>query len=142
MKQKVVTIIALLIFMPMWMFGQTYSDLWGKVETALRKDLPQTAISHLTSIEKKAKKEKAYGQLLRASLFRAKMQDEIAPDSLEFAVERLCQQEKQTKDVALRAVYATVLYSIYTDHPSLSDETREKQRYLWRRPSAYHWNGV
>ena len=35
MKQKVVTIIALLIFMPMWMFGQTYSDLWGKVETAL-----------------------------------------------------------------------------------------------------------
>ena len=62
MKQKVVTIIALLIFMPMWMFGQTYSDLWEKVETALRKDLPQTAISHLTSIEKKAKKEKAYGQ--------------------------------------------------------------------------------
>ena len=123
MKQKVVTIIALLIFMPMWMFGQTYSDLWGKVETALRKDLPQTAISHLTSIEKKAKKEKAYGQLLRASLFRAKMQDEIAPDSLEFAVERLCQQEKQTKDVALRAVYATVLYSIYTDHPSLSEKS-------------------
>ena len=35
----------------------------------------------------------------------------------------MCQQEKQTKDVALRAVYATVLYSIYTDHPSLSEKS-------------------
>lgn len=121
MRQKVVTIIAMLIFMPMWMFGQTYSNLWSDVENAMNKDLPQTAIKHLTAIEKKATKEKVYGQLLKAGLFRAKMQEEIAPDSLREAVERLCQQEQKTKDVALRAVYATILYSIYSDNPQLTE---------------------
>lgn len=126
MRQKTLTIVAMLIFMPMWLFGQDYGTLWNKVHDAEQKDLPQTVITHLTSIEKKAMKEKAYGQLLTASLYRAKMQAEIAPDSLAPAVERLCQQERQAKDVALRAVYATILYRIFFDNQSLSEEWEKK----------------
>ena len=122
MRRKALTIIAVFLFMPMWIFGQDFSTLWKKVHDAEEKDLPQTVITHLTSIEEKAKKAKAYGELLSASLYRARMQADISPDSLAPAVERLAQQEKQAKDVALRAVYATILYRIYTENSSLSEE--------------------
>ncbi len=122
MKQKALTIIAILMFMPMWIFGQDYKDLWKEVRAAESKDLPQTVIRHLTRIEEKAQKEQAYGQLLKASLYRAKRQADIAPDSLGPAVERLRQQEQQAKDVALKAVYATILYRIYQDNPMLSED--------------------
>ncbi len=125
MRQKTLTIIAFIMFMPMWMFGQDYSDLWRQVKDAEKKDHPQTAISYLTKIEEKAQKEKVYGQLLKASLYRAKQQAMVAPDSLEPAVERLKQQEQTAKDVALRAVYATVLYRIYQDNQSLSEDWQQ-----------------
>lgn len=66
MKQKALTIIAILMFMPMWIFGQDYKDLWKEVRAAESKDLPQTVIRHLTRIEEKAQKEQAYYQLLKA----------------------------------------------------------------------------
>ncbi len=122
MRQKALTIIAVFLFMPMWIFGQDYNALWKKVSEANVKDLPQTAISHLTTIEKKAQKEKAYGQLLKAALYRATMQAEVSPDSLAPAVERLRQLESQAKDKALKAVYATVLYSIYSKSHSISED--------------------
>ena len=125
MRQKVLTIIAVLIFMPMWMFGQSYNELWDKVKEAEKKDLPKTMITHLTAIEQKAAKGKDYGMLLKATLYRSKMQAEIAPDSLAPAVERLAQQEQQAKDVVLKAVYATILYRVYADNPQLSENREE-----------------
>ena len=122
MKKKTLTIIAVMLFIPMWIFGQDYRALWNKVKDAEEKDLPQTAITHLTSIEEKARKEGVYGQLLKATLYRAQMQANVAPDSLQPAVERLVQLTKKEKDVALRSVYATVLYSIYRNNRSLSDD--------------------
>ena len=125
MKRIDLIIIAILIFMPMCMFGQDYNALWKKVKEAEAKDLPQTAITQLTAIEEKAGKEKAYGQLLKATLYRSKMQAEVAPDSLEPAIERLRQQEQQAKDAALRAVYATVLSQIYKDNHTLSEDWKK-----------------
>ena len=54
--------------MPFALFGQTYSALWKKVEQAGEKDLPKTQYEVLQQIVKKATKEKAYGQLLKAEL--------------------------------------------------------------------------
>lgn len=126
MRQKTLIMIAILLFMPMWIFGQDYNALWKKVHEAVTKDLPQTAVNHLTTIEQTAQKEKAYGQLLKASLYRATMQAEVSPDSLAPAVERLRKQEQQAKDKALKAVYATVLYSIYHDNPSIADDWQKR----------------
>ena len=128
MNKKILTIIAIIMLVPMWIFGQDYRSLWKQVKDAEDKDLPQTAITHLTTIEKKARKEGVYGQLLKASLYRAQMQAEVAPDSLKPSVERLVQEAKKEKNVALRAVYATVLYRVYKENQSLVDDADAKER--------------
>ena len=110
----------------MCVFGQDYQALWKKVRDAESKDLPQTVSSYLAAIEGKAQKEGAYGQLLKASLYHARMQSMVAPDSLSPAVARLENQLQKAKDIPLRSVYATVLYRIYKDNPSLSDDYQEK----------------
>lgn len=126
MKKKTLTIIAILLLIPMWIFGQTYQSLWKQVRTAEDEDLPQTAMKHLAAIEKKSKAEKAYGQLMKASLYYAKLQNEVAPDSLKPSIERIEKEEAATNDVVLRAVYNAVLWSVYQENRRLSDDWEEK----------------
>ena len=89
MKRVIINIVLMLLLIPMGAFGQTYGELWKQVEDAQAKDLPQTAMAVLKKIESKAGKEKDYGQLLKATLLTAKLQAEIAPDSMQIAVERI-----------------------------------------------------
>ena len=114
-NKKIVLLVALLL-MTMTVFGQTYKDLWKQVEQAQDKDLPQTAMGHLQKIEQKARKAGDYGQLLKASLLTSRLQAEVAPDSLLPAVSRLEQEARQTQDVALKAVYSTVLSQVYQEN--------------------------
>jgi len=118
---------AALLLVPMGLFSQTYQDMWKQVEQALDKDLPKTAMEHLQKIESKAQKERAYGQLLRATLSYARQQARIAPDSLQPAVVRLEKKAEATQDVALKAVYHTVLSKIYEDNGrTLGEESADK----------------
>ena len=118
---------AALLLVPMGLFSQTYQDMWKQVEQALDKDLPKTAMEHLQKIESKAQKERAYGQLLRATLLYARQQARIAPDSLQLAVVRLEKKAEATQDVALKAVYHTVLSKIYEDNGrTLGEESADK----------------
>ena len=119
MNKKALTIIAILLLIPMWIYGQTYQSLWKQVKNAENEDLPQTAMKHLAVIEKKAKAEKAYGQLMKASLYYVQLQTEISPDSLAPAVRRLEKEEAAASDDVLRAVYDAVLYRIYQENHSL-----------------------
>lgn len=119
MKHKIFIVVATIMLVPMGLFGQTYQSLWKQVEEAQKKDHPQTAMSHLEKIEKKAEKELAYGQLLKSTLLYASLQAEIAPDSLQPAVARLETREKGTKDVALKCVYDAVLAKIYEQNHQL-----------------------
>ena len=132
MKKRTLTIIAILLLIPMWIFGQTYQSLWKQVKNAEDEDLPQTAMKHLAAIEKKANAEKAYGQLMKASLYYAKLQNEVAPDSLKPSVERIEKEEAATKDPVLRAVYDAVLYRIYRDNHSLSEDDWKEKVEGWR----------
>ena len=122
MKSKVMVLLAAVLLMPMGVFGQTYQQLWKQVEQARQKDLPQTALQHLQKIEQKAQKEKSFGQLLKSTLLHARLQAEVAPDSLCPAVNRVKEQLQTVKDPALAAVYATVLAKVYEDNPSLGDD--------------------
>ncbi len=112
----------------MGLFGQTYQSLWKQVEEAQNKDLPQTAIQHLQKIEKKAQKEHSYGHLLKATLLASQLQAEIAPDSLPPAVNRLEQQERDVKDLPLKAVYDAVLSKIYQENRQLADDWKAKSQ--------------
>ena len=127
MKRNFLVLLAVMLLVPMGIFSQTYQDLWKQVEKALDKDLPKTAMEHLQKIEAKAQKERAYGQLLRATLSYARQQSQIAPDSLQPAVVRLEKKAEATQDVALKAVYHTVLSKIYEDNGrTLGEESADK----------------
>ena len=102
--------------MPMFMFGQTYSALWKKVQNAEEKDLPKTQYEALQQIVNKAQKEKQYGQLLKAELMRAQAMAAIAPDSLKPELDRIVKRYEQATDEVLRLVYQTVLYQIRDSH--------------------------
>ncbi len=101
--------------------SQTYSALWKQVTDADSKDLPQTKIAVLQQIERKAEKEKNYGQLLKASLLNIQTVTLLSADSLRPAVERLECKEKSANDAVLKAVYDAVLYRIYRDNTQLND---------------------
>ena len=117
MKKSVILIIALV--MPIFLFGQTYKSLWKQVEEAEGKDLPKTEYEVLQKIVKKATKEKAYGQLLKAELQAAQVMAEIAPDSLKPAMDQMQQHWLDTKDEVLRLVWQTVLYKVSSGNAEL-----------------------
>ena len=129
MNKKIGMVLAAWLLIPMAMVAQTYSALWKQVEAAQEKDLPKTALTHLTKIETKARQERAYGQLLKAALTTVKLQGEIAPDSVAPAVKRLEQQLEGTREVALQAVYATVLSKIFSDNSELEDHDAKRTHY-------------
>ena len=130
MTRKWMVLMAALLLISMGITAQTYQQWWKQVEEARQKDLPQTAIQHLKKIEAKAQKERAYGQLLKSTLLHARLQAEVAPDSLRPAVSRLENQFQSVKDPVLAAVYATVLTKVYDDNPQLGDDTDvQAQRY-------------
>jgi hypothetical protein len=109
----------LVMMIPIFLFGESYSSLWKKVEEANEKDLPQTEYELLQKIVAKAEKGKDYGQLLTAELQSADVMAHIAPDSLKPAMERLQQRYEATTDVVLKTVYQTALHRIYSRNYSL-----------------------
>ena len=113
--------------MPMFIFGQSYSALWKKVQDAEEKDLPKTQYEVLQQIVKKAQKETQYGQLLKAELMGAQAMAAIVPDSLKPEVDRIVARYNQTQDAVLRLVYQTVLYQIAEDQYSLKLDVKKPQ---------------
>jgi uncharacterized protein YfaS (alpha-2-macroglobulin family) len=128
MKKTLLVVLAVWLLMPLNTFAQTYQALWKQVEVARSKDLPRQALTHLKKIETKAQKECAYGQLLKASLLTASVEMDISPDSLAPAIGRIERQQAVAKDPVLQMVYAAVLYKVYSDNPSLDNDTSDKQR--------------
>ena len=137
MKHRLFVIVAVILLMPMGLLSQTYETMWKQVEEAQQKDLPQTAMTHVEKIVRKAGKERAYGQLLKSTLTYAKLQAEIAPDSLLPAVKRLEQQEAQAQDVAVQAVYATVLSQLYKNNHQLDDDWQTRSQHYFNRATAH-----
>lgn len=123
MKKLASVIAVALAMLPCQLFGQSFSALWKQADEAAGKDLPKTQIEILEKIEAKSEAEKAYGQLLKASLKKARVEAEVAPDSLRPAVERLGLRCNTAADPVLKAVYAAVLSRVYTDNAALSDSS-------------------
>ena len=111
MKKLLVFIPLILLLFPMKIAAQSYDELWKQVEAAGRKDLPKTAIVSLRKIEKKAQREKAYGQLLAANFLASSIQTQISPDSMDVELNKLKvkAREAERKDEVLSAIYTCVL---------------------------------
>ncbi len=138
MKKLLFTII-LLTTMPMMMKGQTFSSLWKQVAAAQGDDLPQTEQKVLSQIVVKAAAERAYGQLLKAELQRARSICNVAPDSLRPVVERLKQRVEEVEDdVPLQAIYCCVLGYIYQQNSWLDVDRHEEIGLDYYRQALAH----
>ena len=124
MTKKCFTLL-LVMMIPIFLFGESYSSLWKKVEEANEKDLPQTEYELLQKIVAKAEKGKDYGQLLTAELQSAEVMAHITPDSLRPAMSRLQQRYEATTDVVLKTVYQTALHRVYSRNSSLGMSIEE-----------------
>ena len=124
MKRLFLYILTLVLFVTT-ASGQSFTQLWKQSDDAAKKDLPQTQISVLKQIEKKAEREKAYGHLLKANMLIARLQCAIDPDSLEVEVIRLQKKAENVKDTPLKAVYYAVLGKIYEENTTLSTDWRK-----------------
>lgn len=105
----------------MFTCSQTYETMWQQVKNAQRKDQPRTEIQILGRIASRATKEKAYGQLIAASLLQTSVEYKVMPDSLPVRLALLEQQTTQADNEALRAIYSSVLSKIYGNHPDLDE---------------------
>ena len=123
MKKLFLSIIVLLV--PMFVLGQSYSTLWKAVQEAEEKDLPKTEYEVLQRIVAKAQQEKQYGHLLKAELMGAQTMVAIAPDSLKPEVLRIMARYNQTQDEVLRLVYQTVLYQIDEEQSGLDLDVKK-----------------
>ena len=74
-------------------FAQSFSSLWKQVKTAEEKDQPKSALEAIHKIERKAEKEGSYGNLLAAMLKELMLQNEVSPDSLDSAKQRLANKQ-------------------------------------------------
>lgn len=124
-------VLAVVWMIPAFLFGQSYESLWKQVEDALNKDLPQTEQQVLRRIAAKAEKEKNYGQLLKAELEAGQACTSVSRDSLKPVIEHLQQREERAKDPVLRAVYQTVLGSIYERNYFLGENHREIAKHYY-----------
>lgn len=124
-------VLAVIWMIPAFLFGQSYESLWKQVEDALNKDLPQTEQQVLRQIAAKAEKEKNYGQLLKAELEAGQACTAVSRDSLKPVIERLQQREERAKNPVLRAVYQTVLGSIYERNYFLGENHREIAKHYY-----------
>ena len=111
MKKSLIILSIIFLLLPIKVTAQSFDALWQQVNQAEQKDLPKTQISLLKKIEQKAQKEKAYGQILAASLLASRLQTEIAPDSAEVEFKRLKAKAKMVegKDEVLSAIYNCIL---------------------------------
>lgn len=86
-----------------------------------QKDLPKSEVKVLQAIVDKATSERAYGHLLKAQLRQATVWAGVSPDSLRPQLERIEDTARETTDPCLKAVYHTVLGTIYANNKNLSD---------------------
>jgi len=132
---KKVILFALALVLSLSAMADDYSSLWKKVDEARNKDLPRTQINLLDQIAVKASRERAYGHLLKAGLMRGQCLASLSPDSVAPFLSRLEQRQK-TADPVLRAVYASVLGTIYAQNPLDENEVKAKEkRDGWYRQS-------
>ena len=135
--KRITVILAAMLLLPMVIFGQTYDKLWKEVASAQDKDLPQTAMTSLQKLQRKAASERHYGQLLKSTLRYARLQAEVAPDSLLPAVERLQREEQAATDPVLQAVYDAVLSVVWASNRQLGDDYEQRAADYRQRALAH-----
>lgn len=128
MKRSFLLIGMLLI--AVMMMADNYTALWKEVERAAAKDLPQNQLQVLTKITHMAQRDKAYGHLLKAQLYRVQLMITLSEDSVNSELKHLeLQERKAAQNPVLQAVYDVVLSKLYAGAYAIDSNTVIAKRY-------------
>ncbi len=112
---------------PLNLFGQSFEDLWKKVEDAEKKGLPQTALKEIEPIYEKAVKENDYAQAIKAVTKKIVTEGIIQGNLPEERIVRF-EQAIETSDKQIQPMLKIVLAKWYYNY-------YERNRYRFIRRS-------
>ena len=87
---------------------ESYSTLWGRVEMAVKKDLPKTVVAEAQLIYNKAEREKNVPQMIKAYLTSMQYRSYLSYDYKKEDIAKLKQWAEEETSVP----YKASLYSI------------------------------
>ncbi len=103
-------------------WGASYKSLWRQASAFEKKDLPRSAVSVMQDIQTKARREKAYGQLMSATLKEIYLWGQISPDSIQPLFNRFVACRDSVDTPVLKALYDAVLYDVLKNNRFLESE--------------------
>lgn len=128
--KKIFLLLALLL-PALTLSAQSYESLWKQVEGEIEKDLPQSALKILKTLQNKAVREKNDAQLLRAMFVGFQLHEDIAPDSGRVVVAQMEQAYARERRPVERALWQSALGQFY-----LAKVQRHKYGYQPRTATA------
>lgn len=121
------TIILIMTTLFSSLFGQSYDQLWDKVNMAERKDLPRDVVTHAESIYDKASKEKNFPHLLKSWVKIVETKCNLDPDSFQIANFPPLPHQGQVQTALYNAIMGQAYLVMKDTHISESDiETQEQ----------------
>lgn len=96
--------------------AQSYNKLWGEIEKAQKKSLPQTVIQLSNQIFQKGERERNTPQMLKAYLCRATYQGVLTPDSFYLDLKGLEQWATKEPNWVSRAILNTLIAHVYGEY--------------------------
>lgn len=104
-------------------FAQSFNARWKKVDDAIAKDLPKTAIAELRSIFKQAEKQGNTGQMLKAAYTAVFMKEDISDDSVATAIKKADSIAAAEKRPLERAMWKLVTANMHANRQKHPDKT-------------------
>ncbi|MFT3993160.1 MAG: alpha-2-macroglobulin family protein [Dysgonomonas sp.] len=118
MKKQLV--IGVLLIFSMIMTAQSakqqYSNEWKKAEKYNEDDLPQSAISVVDGILKKAIADKNSQQIIKALIYKNNLSEKIDPDDAGLLVKSLEKIIPQTNNIAEKALLHSIVGELYNNY--------------------------
>ena len=96
--------------------AQSYDQLWKEANQASRKSLPQTVISLMEQICRKATAEKNAPQLLKAYMCKAEFEESLTPDSFYTHLKDMEHWRTIEKDAVNKAILNSILAEEYATY--------------------------
>ncbi len=104
-------------------FAQSFSSRWEKVENAIKKDLPKTALTEIRGIYNLATQQGNTGEMLKATISAIAMQNTISPDSATAELQRIDSITNIEKRPTEHALWLLVSANMYYELSSYKNKT-------------------
>ena len=111
MNRLIFTLLMIINIGGMNIYAQSYDQLWKQVNRAAEDDLPRQVISTSEKIMSKARKDKNFGQLMRAWVTIVETKTSIDSDSFDVALF----PEVKPRNEAETAIYNAILAAAYSN---------------------------